>query len=219
MNFEADFDRYPTGTVIPHYDWTTNKAFSVEDGVGVFVIETGMHGAGAHDARRRVDRAELGVVVPYNQLIHQSFKFRLPSATRISTRFMISQVKMPSSGSHSPSVAVYVDRGGRVKCNNFDSFQKIRFINLPEGSIDDGDWHQVDIWIRFDEDNGYCRVDVDGITQIEEVDYRSVPPGGDRWGARARIGAYRDASLVDKVRIEYDDWTIDTVPVEEEQSM
>lgn len=216
LNFEADFDSYPARTTVPHDEYVIARAFEVEDGIGVFTIESGMHAA-TGDKQGKKDRAELAVYVPYNHLIHQRFQVRLPSATRIRPRFMISQIKMesiPGSGGPSPSIAVYINQGGRVKCNDFDSFQKIKYIQLPNGSIDDGEWHAVDMWIRFSEKNGYCKVAVDGVTQIKEEGYRSLPPSPRRLETRARIGPYRDASVVEKVRVEYDDWEITTEPTE-----
>jgi len=226
--FYTSFDKAPD-YFVPHRNNTTSKAASFEDGVLKLTIVPGMYGAGGKkhgDKAGGKERAELARKIPFSHKVKMSFRFRVADDFRATTRTMIAQIKFDDSGPLSPSVAVYASRHGHVKCVNYTKYSNSK--KRPSKNIKrefnkvnliDGNWHEVIINFTPSHTDGYCSVDVDGISQIKVEGYDSIPtptPGKSLDQFNSRIGIYRDAQPFPQT-VYYDDWRIEAYPIIEEK--
>lgn len=120
---------------------------------------------------------------------------------------MVSQVKFSdnSPGVGSPPIAVYMSENGAVKCNDYSSGRAVGDHRRMRGvRLDDGDWHSVIMDLVISDNNGYCRVVVDGRVMIEKSGIDTHQNGQN---LVARIGSYRDQMPRTQV-LQYDDWTV-----------
>lgn len=217
LNYYSSFDSKPATSMSKQR--TVDEAFSVINGKGIFTIKPGMV-ASKSDPINGTERAEIGVRIPENHRIFMSYDVKLANhnVSPIASRFMISQIKMESNPSKSPSVAVYINSGGKVKCVEYSKsasrgmLQHINSVLLLNGALDDGEWHTVETELLMDENNGYCKVTIDGKVQIEKRGYRTMPYSPKNKDFYARIGPYRDKAQ-SEITILYDNWSIKTQPI------
>jgi len=221
--FYTSFDKAPD-YFVPHRNNTTSKAASFEDGALKLTIEPGMYGAGGQkhgDKAGGKERAELARKIPFSHKVKMSFRFRVADDFQATAWTMIAQIKLDHSSPLSPSVSVYADRRGSVKCMDYTKYsysEKRPSKSIKSGFypyLSDGDWHEVVINYTPSHTNGYCSVDVDGINQIEVEGYDSIPtptPGKSLDMYLARIGIYRKAQPFSQT-VYYDDWSIEAFPI------
>ena len=209
---------------VSHRNDTTSKAASFEDGALKLTIEPGMYGAGGKkhgDKAGGKERAELSWKIPFLHKVKMSFRFRVANDFQATAWTLIAQIKLDHSSPLSPSVSVYADRRGSVKCMDYTKYSysgKRPSKSIKSGFypyLSDGDWHEVVINYTPSHTNGYCSVDVDGINQIEVEGYDSIPtptPGKSLDMYLARIGIYRKAQPFSQT-VYYDDWSIEAFPI------
>ena len=119
-----DFSKMPNYEV-PHKYNTTKKAAVIENGILKITVKPGMRGASSDKKCQCKERAELGFKMPVNGTTYYSFKFKTPGKLRTKdengnhVRTMIAQLQ-PEPNVGSPPVAVYLDRGGRVNCEEYE---------------------------------------------------------------------------------------------------
>ena len=225
--FYTSFDKAPD-YFVPHRNNTTSKAASFEDGVLKLTIVPGMYGAGGKkhgDKAGGKERAELARKIPFSHKVKMSFRFRVADDFQATARTLIAQIKLDHSSPLSPSVSVYADRRGSVKCMDYTKYsysEKRPSKSIKSGFypyLSDGDWHEVVIRFTPSHTNGYCSVDVDGVNQIEVEGYDSIPtptPGKSLDMYLARIGIYRKSQPFSQT-VYYDDWRIEAYPIIEEK--
>ncbi|TCL08113.1 polysaccharide lyase-like protein [Shimia isoporae] len=205
--FYTDFSRqFPF--VVPHTFNTPEQAMQRENGVLKVTVLPGMHGA-QFDARGGKERAEVAQNLEGAAYVRQSFRVRVTPDFQATGRTMVAQIKAsetkPILGS--PPVAVYLDKGGRAKCNDYSS-------GRPDHStaktarlgvrLDDGQWHDVVMEYVLSEKQGFCRVTVDGHEVLRREDINTNQQGKYIF---ARIGLYRDAQPYGQT-VEFDDWSV-----------
>ena len=221
--FYTSFDTAPE-YIFPHKYNTTKKAVSFEDGVLKLTLDPGMYGS-SYDQRGGKERAELGQKNPLLHKVKMSFRFRVADDFEATARTMIAQIKAEYSSPLSPSVAVYANKNGRVKCVDYTKYRDSKkrpsrsiSADLYRVSLSDSKWHDVVINFTPSHTDGYCSVDIDGINQIKVEGYDSIPtpePGKSLGQFRSRIGIYRDAQPFSQT-VYFDDWRVKASPVIEE---
>ena len=121
-----DFSKMPN-YYLPHKYNTTKKAAVIENGVLKLTIKPGMRGSSSDKKCKCRERAELGFRTPINGTTYYSFKFRTDGVGKSNTRdengdhvrTMIAQIK-PKPNVGSPPMAVYLEKGGSVKCLEYE---------------------------------------------------------------------------------------------------
>ena len=121
-----DFSKMPN-YYLPHKYNTTKKAAVIENGVLKLTIKPGMRGSSSDKKCKCRERAELGFRTPINGTTYYSFKFRTDGVGKSNTRdengdhvrTMIAQIK-PKPNVGSPPIAVYLEKGGSVKCLEYE---------------------------------------------------------------------------------------------------
>ena len=121
-----DFSKMPN-YYLPHKYNTTKKAAVIENGVLKITVKPGMHGASSDKKCQCKERAELAFKMPVNGTTYYSFKFRTDGDGKSNTRdengnhvrTLITQLK-PEPNVGSPPMAVYLEKGGSVKCLEYE---------------------------------------------------------------------------------------------------
>ena len=121
-----DFSKMPN-YYLPHKYNTTKKAAVIENGVLKLTVKPGMRGSSGDKKCKCRERAELGFRTPINGTTYYSFKFRTDGDGKSNTRdengdhvrTMIAQIK-PKPNEGSPPMAVYLEKGGSVKCLEYE---------------------------------------------------------------------------------------------------
>jgi hypothetical protein len=208
--YSTDFSKKPR-YFSPHGPDTARKAAKYENGVATFTIQPGMV-TGDYDVTGGTERAELGRKATKAKYVRQSFSVRTVDGFPNKSRFMVAQIKegLNVPGGTSPQIAVYLSRGGEVKCNDYTlgtgkkQRQDIRPTRNYGIRMDDGKWHKVIMDLVMSKDNGYCRIVVDGKVLIEKSGHVTYTGGKE---LVARMGVYRD-KLPYPQTVQFDDWSV-----------
>ena len=179
------------------------------DGNLRFTIKPGMRGAGT-DIKNNTERTEIAHSISSANTVVMKGNFRVNSNERITSWFLISQIKLESSTHHvNPVASIYADNGGAVKCTHYakglpnQSFQNKKFLH---GAVSLNEWNNFEIQVKFHKTDGECKIFVNG-KLVHQSKGRTIPFA--LKGSKARIGIYRDATL-DKsvVSVDFKNWSI-----------
>jgi len=181
--------------------------------------------------RKASERAELkynAMTDPTNKSVRMSFKFRTDGEIKTESRILISQIKTltPPKYQHlsQPNIAIYANNfrasNGNVSCVEWDEkYDKgyryyMKNIKLPNGSISDGNWHEVTLEYipSINGIGGLCKITVDGEIQINFTDIQNFPLEVRKDKYILNIGPYRD-KVKDTQTFFYDDWKINIQPI------